>query len=86
MIVDVVPRLYELVGPRADIPLGRGTPLLTIPAGPSAPSIPASAKRIVDVVGAGFLLLVTSPVFLIAAIRIRLESRGRSSSVRRVSV
>ncbi len=31
VIVDVVPRLYELVGPRADIHLLEGLPLLTVP-------------------------------------------------------
>ena len=31
VIVDVVPRLYELVGPRADIHLIEGLPLLTVP-------------------------------------------------------
>ncbi len=75
VIVDVVPRLYELVGPRADIHLVEGLPLLTIPpARLSKTSL--MAKRFVDVVGAGFLLLVTSPVFLIAAIKIKFESPG----------
>ena len=75
VIVDVVPRLYELVGPRADIHLVEGLPLLTIPpARLSKTSL--MAKRFVDVVGAGVLLLITFPVFLVAAIRIGRESPG----------
>jgi exopolysaccharide biosynthesis polyprenyl glycosylphosphotransferase len=75
VIVDVVPRLYELVGPRADIHLIEGLPLLTVPpARLSKTSL--IAKRAIDVVCAGFLLLVTAPVFAVAAYRIKRESPG----------
>jgi exopolysaccharide biosynthesis polyprenyl glycosylphosphotransferase len=75
VIVDVVPRLYELVGPRADIHLVEGLPLLTIPPA-RLPKTSLIVKRVIDVVGAAFLLLVTSPIFAVAAIRIRMESPG----------
>jgi exopolysaccharide biosynthesis polyprenyl glycosylphosphotransferase len=75
VIVDVVPRLYELVGPRADIHLVEGLPLLTVP--PARLSRPSfGVKRLIDVVGAGMLLLLTSPLFVVAAIRIKRESPG----------
>jgi exopolysaccharide biosynthesis polyprenyl glycosylphosphotransferase len=75
VIVDVVPRLYELVGPSADIHLVEGLPLLTIP--PARLSRTSRmAKRVVDVVGAGFLLVISSPVFLVAAIQTKRESPG----------
>ena len=75
VIVDVVPRLYELLGPRADIHLVEGLPLVTVPpARLSRTSL--LAKRVVDIVGAGALLIVTSPIFAIAAVRIRRESPG----------
>jgi len=73
--VDLVPRLYELVGPRADIHLVEGLPLLTVPpARLSRTSL--AAKRVMDIVGASLLLILTAPVFLVAAIRIKRESRG----------
>jgi exopolysaccharide biosynthesis polyprenyl glycosylphosphotransferase len=75
LIVDVVPRLYELVGPRADIHLVEGMPLITVPPARLSRSSFAT-KRVIDVVGALVLLLVTAPVFLVAAIRIRRESPG----------
>jgi exopolysaccharide biosynthesis polyprenyl glycosylphosphotransferase len=75
VIVDVVPRLYELVGPRADIHLVEGMPLLTIPpARLSRTSL--IVKRVMDVSGACLLLLVSAPLFLIAAFRIKRESPG----------
>jgi exopolysaccharide biosynthesis polyprenyl glycosylphosphotransferase len=73
--VDLVPRLFELVGPRAEIHLLEGLPLLTVP--PARLSRSSFAlKRIVDVAGASVLLALTAPLFLIAAIRIKLESPG----------
>jgi exopolysaccharide biosynthesis polyprenyl glycosylphosphotransferase len=75
VIVDVVPRLYELVGPRADVHLLEGLPLLTVPPA-RLPRLSLIAKRIIDLVGASTLLLVTAPVFLVAAICIRHESSG----------
>jgi exopolysaccharide biosynthesis polyprenyl glycosylphosphotransferase len=75
VLVDVVPRLYELVGPRADVHLIEGLPLLTVPpARLSTTSL--RAKRVIDIAGALVLLLVTAPFFLLAAIRIRRESEG----------
>jgi exopolysaccharide biosynthesis polyprenyl glycosylphosphotransferase len=75
VIVDLVPRLFELVGPRADIHLIEGLPLLTVPPARLSRSS-RMLKRFVDVVGATALLVRTSPIFLVAAIRIRLESAG----------
>ena len=75
VIVDVVPRLYELVGPRAVIHLVEGLPLLTVPpARLSRTSL--VAKRIVDIAGAGVLLVLTAPLFAFAAIMIKRQSPG----------
>ena len=75
VIVDVVPRLYELVGPRAEIHLVEGMPLLTVPPA-RLPRTSLITKRVVDVVGASVLLVLTAPVFAVAAFRIRRESPG----------
>jgi exopolysaccharide biosynthesis polyprenyl glycosylphosphotransferase len=75
VIVDVVPRLYELLGPRADIHLVEGLPLVTVPpARLSRTSL--LAKRAIDILGAGVLLVLTAPIFAVAAFRIRRESPG----------
>jgi exopolysaccharide biosynthesis polyprenyl glycosylphosphotransferase len=75
VIVDVVPRLYELVGPRADIHLVEGLPLLTVP--PARLSRSSFViKRVLDILGASVLLLLTFPIFVIAAIRIKRDSAG----------
>src|SRR4029079_3266237 len=75
VLVDVVPRLYELVGPRADIHLVEGLPLLTVPPARLRRSSRIT-KRLIDIVAAGVLLVFTAPVFVLAAFRIRRESPG----------
>jgi exopolysaccharide biosynthesis polyprenyl glycosylphosphotransferase len=75
VMVDVVPRLYELVGPRADVHLIEGMPLLTVPPARIS-SASLRVKRVVDVAGAAILLLLTAPIFVLATIKIRRESPG----------
>jgi exopolysaccharide biosynthesis polyprenyl glycosylphosphotransferase len=73
--VDVVPRLFELVSPSVKIDTLEGLPLVELPPA----RLPRSAqmiKRTVDGVGAAVLLLFASPLFLIIAIAIKLDSRG----------
>ena len=73
--VDIVPRLFEVVGSRAGVYSLEGTPLL----GLTPPELGAShrlAKRTMDVAGAIFGLVVLSPVFLATAIAIRVNSTG----------
>jgi exopolysaccharide biosynthesis polyprenyl glycosylphosphotransferase len=75
VIVDTVPRLYELIGPRADVHLLEGLPLITVPPG-RLPRASLVGKRLVDVVGATILLVLSSPFFVFAAYRIKRESPG----------
>jgi exopolysaccharide biosynthesis polyprenyl glycosylphosphotransferase len=75
VIVDVVPRLYELVGPRADIHLIEGLPLITVPPARLSRSS-LIVKRLIDIVVAATLLVLTAPIFIIAAFKIRRESPG----------
>jgi len=75
VIVDVVPRLFELVGPRATLHSIEGMPLVSLP--PSHLSRSALAtKRALDVAGAVLALILTAPLFAYVAIRIRLDSKG----------
>lgn len=75
VIVDVVPRLFELIGPRASLHSIEGLPLVCLP--PSHLSRGALAtKRALDIVGASAALILASPLLAYAAIRIRMDSKG----------
>lgn len=73
--VDVVPRLFELVGLRASVHMLEGFPLVGVPPARLSRSS-LLIKRAVDVVTASVLLVVSSPLFLYAAYRIKRESPG----------
>ena len=73
--IDIVPRLFELVSPSVKIDSLEGLPLIELP----PVKLPRSAriiKRTIDVVGAGALLVLTSPVFGLIAVAIKVDSDG----------
>jgi exopolysaccharide biosynthesis polyprenyl glycosylphosphotransferase len=73
--VDVVPRLFEVLGPNIGLHGVEGLPLIALP--PARHSRPSRAlKRALDLVGAVVGLLVASPLFAYAAWRIKRESPG----------
>jgi exopolysaccharide biosynthesis polyprenyl glycosylphosphotransferase len=73
--VDIVPRLFELVGPKDSIHMVEGLPLVGLP--PTRTSRSARAvKRTIDVLGAATLLLAVSPLFLWICWRIQRGSDG----------
>jgi len=73
--IDLVPRLFELVGPRLTVHAVEGLPLLGLP--PNRPSpVSRMLKRMIDIAGAGAALIVLSPLFACIALRIRLDSDG----------
>jgi exopolysaccharide biosynthesis polyprenyl glycosylphosphotransferase len=73
--VDLVPRLFEAVGPVAAIHDVEGLALLTLP--PVRSSWAArSTKRAIDVVTSAILLALLSPFFLWIAWRVRRDSPG----------
>jgi exopolysaccharide biosynthesis polyprenyl glycosylphosphotransferase len=75
VIVDVVPRLFDLIGPRASMHLLEGMPLVVVP--PARLSRSSLAiKRALDVVVASVGLIATAPLFAFAAIRIKRDSPG----------
>lgn len=73
--IDIVPRLFEIVGPNAVVHTLEGLPVVGL-----APArIGRSSrllKRIIDVVGATLLLILTAPLFGFAAWRIKRGSPG----------
>ncbi|HYP48641.1 MAG TPA: exopolysaccharide biosynthesis polyprenyl glycosylphosphotransferase, partial [Thermoleophilaceae bacterium] len=73
--VDLVPRLFEVIGPKVDIHSVEGVSMIGLP--PVRPSRSArAAKRSVDLVCASLLLVATAPVFALVALLIRLDSKG----------
>jgi exopolysaccharide biosynthesis polyprenyl glycosylphosphotransferase len=73
--ISTLPSLSAMMGPAATIDHLEGITLI----GLNTPSLARSSralKRLMDIVGAGFLLLVTSPVWIVAAIAVRLDSPG----------
>ena len=73
--VDIVPRLFEAVGPRVGIHAVEGMPLVGLPpARPSQSSL--LMKRVLDVVLASAALVVTAPLFAYVAWRIKRDSPG----------
>ncbi len=73
--VDVVPRLFEVLGSKVHIHSVEGVPLLSL----TRPSLPPSArimKRTFDIVASVASLIVLAPLFLVVGVAIRLESRG----------
>jgi exopolysaccharide biosynthesis polyprenyl glycosylphosphotransferase len=73
--VDVVSRLFELVGPGATLTSVEGMPLVSI--SPRCRSVAASrVKRAIDLVGASVGLIIATPLFLWAAWRIPRDSPG----------
>ena len=73
--IDLVPWLFELVGPRASVHAVEGLPLIGLPR--QSGSISARfLKRAIDVLGAGIGLIVLSPLMAYIAVRIRANSGG----------
>lgn len=73
--VDIVPRLFDVVGPKIAVHAVEGLPLIGLP----ARRIPRSSrllKRAVDVVGASVALVLTAPLFALIAWRVRRDSPG----------
>jgi len=73
--IDIVPRLFDVVGPRVTHHAIEALPLIGLPPVRLSRSS-RLVKRLLDVVGAGFLLLLTWPLLLGIALWIRLDSPG----------
>jgi exopolysaccharide biosynthesis polyprenyl glycosylphosphotransferase len=73
--VDVVPRMFEVIGPQSGLADIEGIPLVGImPRSHSAVSV--RVKRAIDVLGASVGLVLAAPVFIWAAWRIPRETPG----------
>jgi exopolysaccharide biosynthesis polyprenyl glycosylphosphotransferase len=72
--VDIVPRFFELTGWESELHDLHGLTVVTM--GDSPRPIGKVLKRLVDVVGAAFVLVLTGPLLLVVAVLIRLDSPG----------
>ena len=73
--IDVVPRLFDLIGPHSSLHTVEGLPLVNVsPLRLSRMSF--LIKRACDILAASVLLALTLPLFAYVAIRIRLDSPG----------
>jgi exopolysaccharide biosynthesis polyprenyl glycosylphosphotransferase len=73
--IDLVPWLFELIGPRLSVHAVEGLPLLGLP--PRRRSTASRIlKRVMDIVGAGLGIIVLSPMMVYIALRIRRDSEG----------
>jgi exopolysaccharide biosynthesis polyprenyl glycosylphosphotransferase len=73
--LDLVPRLFEIVGPRVGIHTVEGLPLIGLPPARIARSA-RLFKRAVDIAGATVGLIVTAPLFAYIAWRVHRDSPG----------
>jgi exopolysaccharide biosynthesis polyprenyl glycosylphosphotransferase len=73
--IDLVPRLFEIVGPRAGLHSVEGLPLIGLSPVRLSPSS-RMLKRATDVAGAVVGLVLTAPLFAYAFWRIKRESPG----------
>lgn len=75
VLVDIVPRLFEMVGPSVQIDTLEGVPLIALP----PPRLTHSSwlvKKTIDVLGAAAVLIVTAPLFAYIAWRVKRDSPG----------
>jgi len=73
--IDVVPRLFDAVNPRASVHMVEGLPLVSL----TPARLPRSSrflKRCIDLVAASVLLVAVAPVMALLAFMIRRDSRG----------
>ena len=73
--VDVVPRFFEVIGPKADVHSIEGMAVIGLPAVRLSRTT-ALGKRVVDLVGASCLIVLTAPLFAVLALLIRRSSPG----------
>ena len=75
VVIDVVPRLFDLVGPRAEMHVIEGLPLICLrPA--RLPRLSLAIKRAIDLVVASLLFLIALPFFVVVSVWIKLDSPG----------
>ena len=73
--VDIVPRLFEVIGPKVDVHAVEGVSLIGLPP-VRIPRSSRAIKRALDVVVASVLLIVAPPLFAVITLLIKRDSPG----------
>jgi exopolysaccharide biosynthesis polyprenyl glycosylphosphotransferase len=73
--IDIVPRMFEVLGTNAQLHTIEGMPLVGLPV-PRLSHSSKLLKRSLDVVGAAAGLILLAPLFAITAVCIKVDSRG----------
>ncbi len=73
--IDIVPRLFDVVGPNVNVHSVEGLALLGLPS-PKLLPFSRTIKRCLDIVASTFLLLLTAPLFAFIAWRIKRGDDG----------
>jgi exopolysaccharide biosynthesis polyprenyl glycosylphosphotransferase len=73
--IDIVPRMFEVLGTNAQLHTVEGLPLVGLPI-PRLSTSERFLKRSLDLLGATAGLILLSPLFALTALAIRLNSRG----------
>jgi lipopolysaccharide/colanic/teichoic acid biosynthesis glycosyltransferase len=73
--IDLVPRLFEAVGPAVGLHSVEGLPLVGLSPTRTSP-VGRIVKRVLDVAVAGTALVLFAPLFLLIAVRTKLDSPG----------
>ena len=73
--VDVVPRLFEVFGPKVSVHTIEALPLVSLPPA-RIPRTSQWLKRAVDIVGSAVGLLLAAPLFALAAFLVKRDSPG----------
>jgi exopolysaccharide biosynthesis polyprenyl glycosylphosphotransferase len=73
--VDIVPRLFDVIGPKLHVHTVEGLPLVGLPP-VRIPRSSRMAKRALDVVGAFGCLVVVGPLIALIGLLIKLDSAG----------
>jgi exopolysaccharide biosynthesis polyprenyl glycosylphosphotransferase len=73
--IDIVPRLFEIVGPGVEIHTVEGLPMISLPQVKLSRSS-RLLKRTLDLALSGAALVLLAPVFAFIAVKIKLDSSG----------
>jgi len=73
--IDIVPRLFEIVGPGVEIHTVEGLPLVGLPQVKLSHSS-RLLKRVLDLTVSAVALVVLAPLFAVVAVKIKLDSSG----------
>ena len=73
--IEIVPRLFEAIGPVVRLHYVEGLPLVVLPSARST-HVARAAKRVIDIVASAIALVFLSPLFLVIAWKVKRGSPG----------